>query len=540
MQFKIKVLLVLITIFLVALGAFLYMSLQSRSNISVESLSFEVNVEGWRISRVIKAKITNTGSENVTITGVEVNGKSVNRWTSGSRVLTPKESTFIYIYYPWKSSTQYSVKISTSGGEGILEAKSPQFSKILLKLTNVGGDVWEGVFSFETYFSDGECKPKGIKVFNEYGEEVASQMWGIVTYESGYVKTAIISFHVSIPPGGEKTFAITLGVEPKAYESNPNILVEESDEYIRVINGRIIVGFNNSDRYHGSIDYFGDVEGSYNFAEIFKPPEATLSELYFFHGFLDSVLDSSGKMFAIIMKTEISIESKGPLLVVVKRSWKLRDLGTAYDFYAIPQNSTSIYYRFVIDAVKNIGLGALAGEGEYTIYNPAGMGSFAIGHLAVKGADFFLTAEGDIYSPLYPGMDVSAEKPIASCVDHETGVGVQLISNDEVNPIGYWHISKQKFPWHIWGGDKPSPSTSEIGGYKYAKDLSFIAGVHKYLLCYSGEQSDPWRGNGISIEPGTYSWVMEVKAVIKKSISTELQEMFERKATLLVEASFKD
>jgi len=46
------------------------------------------------------------------------------------------------------------------------------------------------------------------------------------------------------------------------------------------------------------------------------------------------------------MKTEVSIESDGPLLVVVKRKWNFRTMGIAYDFYAVSFKGNYILYRF--------------------------------------------------------------------------------------------------------------------------------------------------------------------------------------------------
>jgi len=75
------------------------------------------------------------------------------------------------------------------------------------------------------------------------------------------------------------------------------------------------------------------------------------------------------------------------------------------------------------------------------------------------------------------------------------------------------------------GRRQTSPSTSEIGGYEYTKDLSFIAGVHKYLLCYVEQKSDPWRKRSITIKPGTYSWMTSVGIIIHEDVLLELQKV---------------
>ncbi|RLE61039.1 MAG: hypothetical protein DRJ32_01965 [Thermoprotei archaeon] len=520
----------LIIIIIVALisAASLYLvlnQLMGASNLEILDVDFKLSLENYRLCRSIELLVKNKGDANLTISSVRIDGKDVHLWILRGGYIPPRSTATILVFYPWKSGGKYSIEIVSDSGSAKVEEAAPSLDKIGFIVNNRRTIDWHGILSFEVEFSDGECKPYCLEIVDENGVKATSQMWGILTYDSGYVRYAVISFIAHIPKESSKTYYL-VPVDKEVRGVSDKINVFENSDSILVSNGELTVKFNLTDRFHGSIDYFGSQNKGINFAEIFKPPQATLSELYFFHGFLDSVFDSNGKMFAIIMKTDVTVESKGPLFAVVKRTWKLRDLGMAYDFYAIPENGTYILYNFLVDIEKPMGLGALAGEGEYTIYNPAGMGSFAIAHLAVKNATFFLTLGGEIYAPLYPGMDIYADQPMAACIDHETGVFIQLLANDPQNPVGYWHISKQKFPWHIWGGDKPNPSTSEIGGYEYAKDLIFIAGVHKYMLCYSGQQSDPWRSGGLVIQPGTYSWLFEVYAAIKEDVLTAMKREY--------------
>jgi len=513
---------ILLLISLIAvIASMLYFTLTLKPpSLEVEVVSCSISIDKWRVERLFKLTLVNKGDSNITISEVKVNGATV-KWASETPIITPGAKLRLYIYYPWAPLKKYSIEVITERGSVKTEVKAPELKERRLKLVNTGEVSFKGIVSVEVFFSDKECLPGCIKVVDEEGEETISQMWGYILYDSGYVKTAVVSFIANIPPKSSKVYKILLTSKPPEYEVEGILAVEESKNYIKVSNGLLTVGFNLS--FAGSIDFFGDPSAGVNFAKIFKPPGTTLSELYFFHGFIDSVLDSNGKMYAIAMKTKVTVESKGPLLVVVKRKWNLRLSGQAFDFYALPVNESYLLYRFVIVLKEELGLGALAGTGEYTIYNPAGMGSFAISHVAVKKAEFFLTPSGETYAPLYPGLDIPAEKPVAACIDHETGVYVALLSNDPVHPVGYWHLSRQKFPWHIWKGDKPSPSTSEIGGYEYAKDLSFIAGVHKYMLCYVEQRSDPWRRGGIVIRPGTYSWMTAVGAVVKKDVVSELK-----------------
>jgi len=525
---------VIIVAILGVAGFLVYQQFMAKNYVELVNVDFVLESRNWRILRIIKVTIRNTGSDNATINSVTVNGRTLNTWGPRGLIIYPGEVKAVEIYYPWKGE-ECNVVIETNVGKVEFKKKSPEVRKISIGIQNTAGEDIDEIVSFGLFFADGEVKPGEVRVLDENGVEVLNQMWGIVTYQSGYVKTAVISFPLKLPKGGYAEYTLILGEKPTLLGSLEGVIIERTGEYTFVDNGYYRVRFNESDsvkRGHGSIDYFGN--GKVNLAKIFKPKGAPPSGgLAFLHGFIDSMVESDGKMYAILQKTEIWVESQGPLLFVYARKWNLRTLGYAYEFYAIPADKPYMFYEAVFDVEHYFAVGPGAGkpgvgEADGRYYNPSGMGGMAVPHLAVVRALFFVIDTGDIYSPTYPGVDIWIKHPIAACRDYDLGAGIMLLANDPTNPLGYWHITLHKFPWYDWFGGIPGPEEEP------AVEFTTIAGIHERMLCYQGQNiyDEPYaqerevvpRG-AVRINEGTYSWVFVVRAIFGEDAVTALKHL---------------
>ncbi len=531
MKFPSKtVLMVSAVILLLVLGFVFIYNPFSQVNVSIERVEFLVKNDGWKILRTIRVYLKNKGNDNVTINAVSVNGVSFSSWSSRWIIIYPGETKYIEIYYPWNGG-EYTISIDTSQGRVEVKKKSPTLTKINVVFENYENKPLDEIASFELFFADGEVKPGEVRVLDENGVEVLNQMWGIVTYQSGYVKTAVISFPLEVPPGGLKSFTIVFGEESSySNSSTPSLKIERFEGYTVIYNGVIKVRFNETEYYHGNIDYFGSEE--VNFAKMYRPANSTRSGLSFFHGMIDAYFDDgNGKMYAYLMKTKMWIDSVGPLFAVYARRWNLKTEGYTYEFFAVPVNRPYMLYRAVVYVTHEFTVGPNAGkpapgEADYRYYNPSGMGNMAIPQLSVWRALFFLTDTGDLYSPPYPGNDLWIKHPVAALRDYDEGVGIMLLGNDPANPLGYWHITLHKFPWYDWLGEVPSNDP--------AADLVFIAGIHERMLCYDGQDpnAEPYASERkvvprgfVLLDEGTYSYLFAVRLILNEDAVTVLRYM---------------
>ncbi|HDD64197.1 MAG TPA: hypothetical protein ENF53_03450 [Thermoprotei archaeon] len=550
---KLLAVVAIIVIVVAVVAAYAVLNLMPQAcELELVSYKFTAYSSGWRFERAIEVTLKNVGENNATISSIKVNDKDVYTWNPRWIVIHPGEIKTIYIFYPWKGE-ECNIKIETNVGVLEFKDKSPSFKGYDVYISNPYSFKIDEIYSINLHFADGECKANEIKVVDENGNEVLSQVWGILKYDSGYIKTATVSFKIEIEAYGARQYSILIGEQPTATGGKIDIYVERvKGSYTIVDNGALRIRFNETGRWHGCIDYFGSKD--VNFAKIFYPKGAHPPEgLAFYHGLLDSMLDSEGKMYAVIQKTDIYIESEGPLLYVYTRKWKLKLLGYAYEFYAIPKGKSYIVYKFAMDVSREFGVGPGAGkpapsEPDYRYYNPHGVGGMSIPHLSVVtgvaglDAPYFLLDTGDIYDPLYPGIDIWVMHPVAACRDYDLGVGISILCNDPTHPIWYWHITTQKFPWFEWGASAESLRDDPAG------DLSSISGVDINMLCYHGQ--DPSREpyaletevvprGGVLFREGYYSWVFVVRAMIHEDVLSTLKTMKDMYLGLEVSVNYR-
>jgi len=529
MQFtRKKVVAILVALVIVAITAYMLLpSLLQRPCVSIASYEFKVKLSGWRIMRVIEVYLENSGTDNVTISLVKVNGEEWSLWSPQDLMIKPGDRGCIEIQYPWNND-ELEVSIETSGGEVKFKDKAPAFNGVKIVLLNAYNQTISELVHLEMYFKDGECKRGFIRILDDEGLEVESQMWGVVEYESGYVRTAIISFPISLRPGEHVEYRLEVG-EKSVYAGteSPYISIKQTGNYTLIENGVLTVRFKEYEvisgrlfKYGGVIDYFGNQK--INFAKLYEPPNSTRSGLNFFHGMLDSFFEFGyDKRYALLVKTDTWIDSRGPLLAVYARKWSLGgDRGYVYEFFGIPVDSKYILYRCVVEVNREFSVGPNPGPGAggYEFYNPAGMGEMGVPHLAVVGATYYLIESEDIYYPPWPGVDIWIKHSIALCVDFNLGVGISLVVNDEAAPLGYWHISTTKWPWED----------------EYSSDMIFLAGIHENMLCYDGQNisKEPYaserevkpRGSA-TYRRGVYSYLFAVRAIIGEDALTILKYM---------------
>ena len=520
-------------VIVIVLVAVLYFTgiLFPRAPIKITEVKFTLDSSDWKIFRAIVLKVENPSTSNVTIEAVYINGKRWNKVAPYRLLVEAGKTLYLKIYYPWNGE-ELRITLETNKGKAEVSKKAPSFKSVSLTVVNEGSSKVDTVVSYELFFAPGELKKPLIKVLNEEGSEVLSQVWGVTLHDDGSVETAVLSFRVSLKGYESKSFLIVLGEAPSKVGEKPSTVTVESKEkeYTLISNGLLTVRFNEA--MSGAIDYFGSSQ--VNYAKIYRPPNATLSGLVFWHGMLCSCLEQDGRLYAILMGADTYIDSEGPFFVVYVRKWKLRELGLAYEFYAVSTEKPYMIYRFVIKAVRDITGGPGAGPGAqgYEFYNPAGMGRIGIPHLAVKDATFFMIETGDLYYPEWPGKDLWSVHVVAACRDDAHGVSIAVLSNDPTHVIAYWHIVTKKWPFEYRG--------------TYWGDLIFVAGIHEYMLCYDGQDitKEPYAAErpvvprgGIRIRPGTYTWMFRVESIVNEDVLSRLASTKSELAQLKFQAS---
>ncbi|MEM2342265.1 MAG: hypothetical protein QXX94_07530 [Candidatus Bathyarchaeia archaeon] len=509
--------------------AVIYMLFFMQSAYEIEILSAECIVEtyGWRIVRTIKVDIRNPGDENVTVSGVLVDEKSWNQLSPTNLLIPPKSVRTIKIFYPW-NSVKYSVTIETDKGKKKVDVDAPNFSSLKAILQNLNDDEWNSMISFDFIFGDGELEEPKMAVYKD-GAPIICQVWGIVRYESGYIKSATISFPASIPARGESSYMIRLNEE--GLEENNPLNLDKSSGFVLINNGVIKVRFNENEGYRGEIDWVGDVNNKINYAKVFGIFRGSRHDLK--SGLLTISLVYWGPMTIINSDNFATyIESNGPLLAVYARKWKMQsDLGWAYEFYAVPHNNPIILYKVFLDVNRefNMGPGAAPGSG-YEIYNPYGTGYLAIPLLIVKNASFFITDLSDIYHPPWPGSDLWAKHPVAACINATHAVAITRVCNDPVIPIEYWHITTERWftgfewPWNLEYTGEENVWTDHVA----------VVGVPEGKLCWTGQDlsREPYaiereitpRGT-LTLRVGRYSWIFHVEVIVEGDVTHTLYKL---------------
>ena len=211
-EMKKMILFVIFAILVVATAAY-FTLMCKKISLEAKSIVFKNNIVKWHIERIIEIALVNKGENNITLNEIKVNGK-IAKWTAFSHIILPGSICKITVFYPWNTSKKYSIEIVTDKGSLTINADSPKLFEIKLKIFNRLKKYFKDIVSFEIFFGDGECKPHYIKVIDEKGNEVISQMWGIVLYSSGYVKSAVISFLAEIPPASTRIYKIVLTSNP--------------------------------------------------------------------------------------------------------------------------------------------------------------------------------------------------------------------------------------------------------------------------------------------------------------------------------------
>jgi len=483
-----------------------------------------IDTSDWKIFRVVVLQLENPSESNVTINAVYVNGKRWNKWRPYRLIVKPGKKAYLKIYYPWNGK-ELKICVETDKGKLETSVKAPVFKSVALTVTNEGSSEVREVVCFDLFFAKGELKEPLIKVI-EGESEIPVQVWGITRYDDGSIETAVLSFRISLNPYSSKSYLIVFGeVSTVVAKMPPGVIVKRVEKkYTLISNGVLVVRFNESVEgaveYSGAIDYFGTKD--LNFAKIYRPPNVTLSGLVFWHGMLCSCFEQDGRMYAILMGAKTYIDSEGPFFIVYARKWKLRELGWAYEFYAVSTTEPYLLYRLVIQTTKDLTAGPGAGPGAhgYEFYNPSGMGRMCVPQLAVRNAEFFMIETGDLYYPDWPGVDLWIVHVVAACIDDARGVSIALLSNDPTHSLGYWHIVTKKWPFEFRG--------------TYWGDLIFVAGIHEHMLCYEGQdiRKEPYaverpvvpRG-GIVIRPGVYSWMFRVESIVGKDILSRISSI---------------
>ncbi|MEM2341234.1 MAG: hypothetical protein QXX94_01095 [Candidatus Bathyarchaeia archaeon] len=534
MSSLIKRLIIPISIIVVIAGSLAYFLLfqQSGSPIEVASIEFSIDAHLFSLNRVIKIELRNLGDNNITVNRVMINDEVWNMWAPRNLLIIPKSSGVLNVYYPW-NGREYKITVETSGGTVEFNKQAPEFTQIRLNLQNNRNEEWNDMVHFNMFFADGELSEPKIAVY-EGENSVPCQIWGIVRYESGYIKTATITFMATMAPTGKKTYTIKLGEQGQIPPETGMIeITRRNENYVIISNNIIKIGFN--EEYRGEIDFVSDMRESVNLARkyIFGhwDPNAGAGQAWS-QGFLQSSLYYFGPMNALNkdIKCETYIETEGPLLAIYARKWFLRgNLGVGYEFFAIPYNNPRILYKFSLEMTGDLnqGPGAAPGSG-YEYYNWFGCGGLAIPLLSVKDGTFFLTEDVNTYFPDWPGNDLWAKHTVAACINATYGAAIRIIGNDPVIPIGYWHVVIRRWPW-----DQDITSVPEIGIWI---GQIHIAGIPEGKLCWTGQplNNEPYaaereitpRGT-ITLYRGFYSWLFNVEILINRDVALTLKDLSE-------------
>lgn len=517
----------LISIISIAVAIYVLFFTQSAYEIEIVNAECVIETYGWRIVRTIKVDIRNLGDENVTVSRILVDEKSWNQWYPTNLLIPPKSMRTIKIFYPWNGA-KYVVTIETDKGRKRVDVNAPNFSSLKVTLRNLNNEEWNNVVSLDLIFDDGELNEPKMAVYKD-NVPITCQVWGIVRYESGYVKSITVSFPVSISPRGESSYIIKLN--EKGLEENNPLNLDKSSDYALINNGVIKVRFNENESYRGEIDWVGDVNNRINYAKVFGIFRGSRHDLK--SGFLTLSLLYWGPM-TILNSDRFAtyIESNGPLLAVYARKWKMQsDLGWAYEFYAIPRNNPIILYKVFLDVNREFSMGPGAAPGSgYEIYNPYGTGYVAIPLLIVKNATFFITDTADIYHPPWPGSDLWAKHSVAACINATHAVAITRVCNDPIVPIEYWHITTERWftgfewPWNL----------EYTGEENIWADHVAIVGVPEGKLCWTGQDlsREPYaiereitpRGT-LTMRVGKYSWIFHVEIIVEGDVTHTLYKL---------------
>jgi len=508
-----------------------FMPSSERPSLEILDVNFLVEAHGWRIVRVMEVAVRNPSSENLTLRNFMVNDEIWNLWTPRNLLLLPGALGIVRVYYPWSSNIN-SIAIETDRGSVSLNISPPQFSSVNIVLRNPNDYFWSGLASFDLTFGPGELNEPKIAIYDG-DNPVLSQVWGIIAYEDGSVKCATVSFYAEVPSRGEKTYTIKFNVQGPI-ENNP-VRVEKIENFTIISNGLFRVRFNEN--YRGEIDLVSDPDEEINYARIYENRQSESQG--WCHGFLQSALWGWAIQNALsAAKPTVSfyLEGNGPLLAVYARRWKLQqNWGWAYEFYAIPHDAPAIIYKVVLEILSDLTQGPGA---NYAPWNAFGAGNTVLPLLTFRAgfADkFFVTDTGDLYIPDWPGNDLWIRHAVAACTDPYHGVGIVLLGNDPLIPLGYWHISLRRFT-----GDQDPNTAPELGLWI---DLIAIAGVPEGKLCWDGQNpnNEPYALErevtprfAITFYPGVYSWSHRVEVIIGKDVTEVLQDMREKYADIQI------
>ncbi|MEM2455595.1 MAG: hypothetical protein QXN21_06615 [Candidatus Bathyarchaeia archaeon] len=533
---RLLLIVLLILAFLVSYAIYYVFFMPSAGGSALEILNtnFLIESHGWRITRTIEVVVRNPTTENLTLLNIRVNGEVWNLWTPRGLFLTPGGKGTVRIYYPWNSGINL-VAIETEKGVTEVNINPPQFSSVNVIFKNPSNNLWSGLASFDLTFGPNELSEPKIAVYD--GDiPILSQVWGVVNYTEGSVKCATVSFHVEIPAKGEKMYTLKFGVQGPV-EDNP-LIIRRLQNYTIVENEWFKIRFNEN--YLGEIDLVSDPGEEINYARIYENRQSESQGWR--HGFLQSAFHLYPWDYILNAHTaarptvSFHLDANGPLLAVYARSFRLQqNWGQVYEFYAIPHDEPAILYKVVLDALNTFTQDAGA---NYAPWNAFGAGNTVLPLLTFRAgfADkFFVTDTGDLYIPDWPGNDLWIRHAVAACTDPYHGVGIVLLGNDPLIPLGYWHISLRRFT-----GDQDPNTAPELGLWI---DLIAIAGVPEGKLCWDGQNpnNEPYALErevtprfAITFYPGVYSWSHRVEVIIGKDVTEVLQDMREKYADIQI------